>query len=369
MRWQGPRSPAISLCFGNGIISAVNWASGWDDFQLLLPTDTQVRMKVLRMVQNAVIRPYIRRLHVLFLCIVMAPLLVFGCAHYEAKPIFEEANDFFTRGSYQASLGKYEEIIMHYPMEGDRVLFEMGMIHAHPRNDQKDYDKAAECFGKVIQEYPASTYRKDSEMMLFNITAVMARDAVIARKQAFIDEQQVKLQNAQQEVQRKASEILALQQKIEELEQKHLSLVLKNASADKILIEKKERRLTLLSKGDVLKIYRVALGGNPDGPKERQGDGKTPEGNYFIASRNRDSQYHLSLHISYPNEKDRKRARELGVSPGGNIMIHGIKKGFSWVGDMHTGKDWTQGCIAVTDEEIEEIAQLVKDGTAVEIRP
>ena len=323
----------------------------------------------MRIIKTAAIKPYISRLHVFFFCIVMASLLISGCAHYETKPVFEEANDLFTRGSYQASLGKYEEIIMHYPMEGDRVLFEMGMIHAHPRNDQKDYDKAAECFGKVIQDYPASLYRKDSEMMLFNITAVVARDDVIARKQAFIDAQQAKLQHVQQEVARKESEILALQKRIEELEQKHLSLVLKNASADKILIEKKERRLTLLAKGDTLKTYRVALGGNPDGPKERQGDGKTPEGNYFITSRNRDSEYHLALHISYPNEKDRKRAKELGVSPGGNIMIHGIKNGYSWVGDMHTGMDWTRGCIAVTDEEIEEIAGLVKDGTAVEIRP
>lgn len=323
----------------------------------------------MRIVETAGTRPCISRLYVFFVCIMMAPLLISGCAHYDAKQVFEEANDLFTRGSYQASLGKYEEIIMHYPMEGDRVLFEMGMIHAHPRNDQKDYDKAAECFGKVIHEYPGSTYRKDSEMMLFNITAVMARDQVIAQKQVFIDAQQVKLQNVQQEVERKESEILALQKRIEEMEQNHQSLVMRHASADKILIEKKERRLTLLAKGDVLKTYRVALGGNPNGPKERQGDGKTPEGNYFIASRNRDSQYHLALHISYPNEKDRKRAKELGVSPGGNIMIHGIKKGYSWVGDMHTGKDWTQGCIAVTDEEIEEIAQLVQDGTAVEIRP
>jgi murein L,D-transpeptidase YafK len=127
--------------------------------------------------------------------------------------------------------------------------------------------------------------------------------------------------------------------------------------------------LALLSRGEVLKTYKIALGGNPIGPKERQGDNKTPEGTYVIDSRNKDSGYHLSLHISYPNQKDKKRARELGVSPGGDIMIHGIKNGFSWVGDSHTEVDWTKGCIAVTDEEIEEIDKLAPNGTIVEIRP
>jgi len=135
------------------------------------------------------------------------------------------------------------------------------------------------------------------------------------------------------------------------------------------LIEKKERRLTLISKKKVLTTYKIALGANPDGRKERQGDNKTPEGTYFIDSKNKNSRYHLSLHISYPNEKDKKRAKELGVSPGGDIMIHGIKNGLSWVGDVHTEIDWTEGCIAVTDEEIEEIDKLVPIGTIVEIRP
>ena len=125
----------------------------------------------------------------------------------------------------------------------------------------------------------------------------------------------------------------------------------------------------LISKGEVLKTYKIALGGNPNGPKERQGDNKTPEGTYYIDSRNKDSKYHLSLHVSYPNEKDRKRAKELGVSPGGDIMIHGIKNGFSWVGESHAEVDWTKGCIAVTDEEIEEIAKAAPNGTIVEIRP
>src|SRR6266567_3135121 len=125
----------------------------------------------------------------------------------------------------------------------------------------------------------------------------------------------------------------------------------------------------LISKGEVLKTYKIALGGNPDGPKERHGDNKTPEGTYTIDSRNTNSLYHLSLHISYPNEKDKRRAKELGVAPGGDIMIHGIKNGFSWVGSSHTEADWTKGCIAVTDEEIEEISKVAPNGTTVEIRP
>jgi len=125
----------------------------------------------------------------------------------------------------------------------------------------------------------------------------------------------------------------------------------------------------LISQGEVLKTYKIALGGNPIGPKERQGDNKTPEGTYVIDGRNKDSRFHLSLHISYPNERDKNRAKELGDSPGGDIMIHGIKNGSSWVGDGHAKVDWTKGCIAVTNEEIEEIAKLAPNGTIVEIRP
>ena len=100
-----------------------------------------------------------------------------------------------------------------------------------------------------------------------------------------------------------------------------------------------------------------------------KGDNKTPEGTYTIESRNRRSDFHFSLRISYPNEKDRKRAKELGVSPGGDIMIHGIKNGLSYVGGFHSTVDWTEGCIAVTNKEMEEIARLVPNGTPVEIRP
>ncbi len=142
-----------------------------------------------------------------------------------------------------------------------------------------------------------------------------------------------------------------------------------NIIADKILVEKKARRLTLLAKGQVIKTYKVALGRSSAGPKEREGDNKTPEGTYIIDSRNMKSNYYLALHISYPNAKDINRARELGVSPGGDIMIHGIKEGFGWIGGCHRWLDWTKGCIAVTNNEIDEIVKLVPIGTVVEIRP
>jgi murein L,D-transpeptidase YafK len=147
------------------------------------------------------------------------------------------------------------------------------------------------------------------------------------------------------------------------------SLAVQAVLADKIVIEKKARRLTLFSRGEVIRTYKVVLGGNPNGPKEKEGDNKTPEGSYVIDSRNEKSRYHLALHISYPNAKDSQRAHQLGVSPGGDIMIHGIRNGFGWIGSLHRWMDWTKGCIAVTNNEIEEIGRLVPDGTAVEIVP
>jgi len=319
-----------------------------------------------------------RHLNLFFVCIILAPMLLCGCSHFNegsrAKATFIEANDFFSQGDYKASLGKYQQIIEKYPTAGDRALFEMGIIYAYPGNEQKDYQKSLECFQKLIKDYPGSGYRKDSELMIFTIINVIVKDKTIATQQAQIEA-------LRQEVQGRGNEIIALQKKSEALEQevknkeseintlKKVVVVIPKGPADRILIEKKERRLTLISKGKVLKTYKIALGGNPNGPKERQGDNKTPEGTYVIDSRNRDSRYHLSLHISYPNEKDKKRATELGVSPGGDIMIHGIKNGFAWVGDLHTEVDRTKGCIAVTDEEIEEIDKLAPNGTIVEIRP
>ncbi|MHC4458772.1 MAG: L,D-transpeptidase family protein [Planctomycetota bacterium] len=139
--------------------------------------------------------------------------------------------------------------------------------------------------------------------------------------------------------------------------------------ADKVIVEKHARQMILLSKGRVVKKYKISLGRNPKGPKVRAGDRKTPEGAYVIDSRNPRSRYHLSLRISYPNLSDTKRAKQLGVSSGGDIMIHGIRKGFGWLGPLHRLVNWTKGCIAVTNREIEEIWRAVPNGTQIEIRP
>jgi len=139
--------------------------------------------------------------------------------------------------------------------------------------------------------------------------------------------------------------------------------------ADSILILKKDHVLELLRNGKVIRKYKVALGQGGLAPKEREGDGRTPEGHYIIDSRNAASHYHKALHISYPNAVDRKRAARLGVSPGGAVMIHGLPNGMESVGAAHRLYDWTLGCVAVTNAEIDEIWGMVPDGTPVEIRP
>jgi murein L,D-transpeptidase YafK len=138
--------------------------------------------------------------------------------------------------------------------------------------------------------------------------------------------------------------------------------------ADRILVEKSARRLTLLWQGRPVKSYRVALGRAPVGRKQCQGDNRTPEGIYRVDSRNAGSAYHRSLHVSYPNAQDVANARRLGCRPGGDIMIHGIANGYGWIGSLHAQKDWTLGCIAITDQEIDEIWAAVPNGTPVEIR-
>ena len=138
---------------------------------------------------------------------------------------------------------------------------------------------------------------------------------------------------------------------------------------DRVVVVKSTRTMTLVAKGKVVRTYRIALGGEPVGAKQQQGDHKTPEGLYVIDRRNPKSRFYKSIHISYPNEQERRRASQLGVDPGGDIMVHGLPNGFGWLGAMHREKDWTDGCIAVTDKEMDEIWQLVGDGTPIEIRP
>lgn len=139
--------------------------------------------------------------------------------------------------------------------------------------------------------------------------------------------------------------------------------------ADQVVVLKSERKLILKQGAATLREYRVALGFSPVGAKEAEGDGKTPEGSYLIDYRNVASKYHRSLHISYPSPKDIAGAKKRGVSPGGMIMIHGLPDSLGFLGQSHRLKDWTLGCIAVTNAEIEEIWQLVPDGTPIDIRP
>lgn len=139
--------------------------------------------------------------------------------------------------------------------------------------------------------------------------------------------------------------------------------------ADRIVVSKTQRKMELYSGGKVIKTYRIALGPNSVGPKTRQGDHRTPEGTYRIDAKNAHSRYHLALHVSYPDAKDRERARKLGVSPGGDIMIHGLPDQYAFLGPLHTKYDWTDGCIAVSNAEIEEIWKLVPVGTEVQINP
>lgn len=149
----------------------------------------------------------------------------------------------------------------------------------------------------------------------------------------------------------------------------HCAAIAAPNHADKIVIVKSAHSMTLLSGSKVLKTYKVAFGTVPVGPKRVEGDHKTPEGDYVIDAKNAHSQFHLSLHISYPSTADQQRAHSLGARPGGAIMIHGLARSFAYLGALHRQTDWTDGCVAVTNAEIEEIWKLVPVGTRVEIRP
>jgi murein L,D-transpeptidase YafK len=141
------------------------------------------------------------------------------------------------------------------------------------------------------------------------------------------------------------------------------------AQADLIEVFKNERRMELKQDGRILKSYRVALGFAPQRHKEREGDGRTPEGRYTIDARNPRSAFHLSLRVSYPDAEDVARAAMLGVPPGGDIYIHGLPNGWRRLWTPHPRRDWTTGCVAVTNEEIREIWSLVPTGARVVIHP
>lgn len=141
------------------------------------------------------------------------------------------------------------------------------------------------------------------------------------------------------------------------------------ARATSILVEKEARRMTLLRDGAALKSYHVDLGGDPIGHKQQEGDSRTPEGRYAIDFKHPRSRFHLALRVSYPNAADRERARQRGVPPGSDIMIHGRPNGLALLGRFMLDEDWTDGCIAVTNAQIEEIWAIVEVGTPIEIRP
>lgn len=139
--------------------------------------------------------------------------------------------------------------------------------------------------------------------------------------------------------------------------------------ADKVIVIKHKRILQLLWKGRVVRTYKVALGGNPKGHKVQEGDSRTPEGTYVIDRHFPKSSFHKALHINYPSDEDKERATKKGVDPGGQIEIHGLGPSMLWAGALHSKWDWTAGCIAVTNAEIEEIYRAVPNGTPIVIKP
>ncbi len=132
----------------------------------------------------------------------------------------------------------------------------------------------------------------------------------------------------------------------------------------RIVVMKSERKLYLFNEDTVLESYDIDLGFAPVGAKSQQGDGRTPEGRYYIDRKNPNSLFHLSVGLSYPNEEDRAAAKEAGVSPGGDIFIHGARRRID-----KRGPDWTAGCISVSNREIEEIYSMVKTGTVIDVFP
>jgi murein L,D-transpeptidase YafK len=139
--------------------------------------------------------------------------------------------------------------------------------------------------------------------------------------------------------------------------------------ADRVVVWKSKRQLELYANRKLVKRYAVALGRNPIGPKLQEGDNRTPEGLYAVELHNPRSSFHKALKVSYPSPADSMAAAKRGVAPGGDIMIHGIRNGLGFLGRLHRLLDWTAGCIAVTNPEIEEIYCAVPDGTPIEIHP
>ncbi|GGB72540.1 hypothetical protein GCM10007424_10600 [Flavobacterium suaedae] len=143
----------------------------------------------------------------------------------------------------------------------------------------------------------------------------------------------------------------------------------KGKPVDRLVVYKSKRIMEAYSGNELLKTYKIALGKNPVGHKEYEGDNRTPEGDYIINDRNPNSGYHKNLGVSYPNNKDREHAKQLGKPPGGDIKIHGLRNGRGYIGKFHRWKDWTAGCIAVTDSEVDELYEAVVNNATIKIIP
>jgi murein L,D-transpeptidase YafK len=139
--------------------------------------------------------------------------------------------------------------------------------------------------------------------------------------------------------------------------------------ADMVLVVKPRSRLYLIKNGKVFREYKVVFGADPKGPKQQEGDERTPEGKYVLDYKKANSAFYKAIHISYPNEDDKKRAKKLGVNPGGLIMIHSQKNGFGWLSWITQHFNWTDGCIAVSNSAMDAIWESVDVGTPIEIKP
>lgn len=139
--------------------------------------------------------------------------------------------------------------------------------------------------------------------------------------------------------------------------------------ADKVRVVKSKKRLYLIKEGEVFATFRVKFGADPKGHKVQQGDEKTPEGLYYLTYKNSDSAYYKSIHISYPNAEDKENARRLGVDPGGDIMIHGQPNGYEWATFFTQMVNWTDGCVALTNSDMDKVWDAIDPGTPIEILP
>jgi len=139
------------------------------------------------------------------------------------------------------------------------------------------------------------------------------------------------------------------------------------AKVDLVKVDKSENKMYLMEGEKVVKEYSIALGANPKGHKQQEGDERTPEGIYTLDYKNENSASYRSMHISYPNQQDIENAKQRGVSPGGFIMVHGQLNGLGWLATISQGFNWTNGCIALTNSEMDEFMTLVGTGTKISI--